>query len=57
MSDIESKDPTDAKRADTKPAAEPRARAPRKKVDKSADKPVQASLPVDAPAQIGRAHV
>ncbi|TAM22510.1 MAG: transcription termination factor Rho [Rhodanobacter sp.] len=50
MSDIESKDPTDAKRADTKPAAEPRARAPRKKVDKSADKPVQASLPVDAPA-------
>ncbi|KRF01958.1 transcription termination factor Rho [Frateuria sp. Soil773] len=64
MSDIESKEPNDAKGADTKPVAEPKPRAPRKTAAAKADKPapdapaseparpapVQASLPVDAPA-------
>ncbi|MDO1527526.1 transcription termination factor Rho [Fulvimonas sp. R45] len=56
MSDIESQEPTDAKRADAKPAAEPRPRAPRRtaRPDKAAETageaPVQSSLPVEAPA-------
>ncbi|MGN2246564.1 transcription termination factor Rho [Frateuria sp. GZRR35] len=49
MSDIETQDPSDAKRAEPKSADAPRTRAPRKSAAEKAAAPAQAAAPAPAP--------